>query len=139
MARAVDLIGEWGSILILREAFAGVRRFDDFQENLQMSRNLLTTRLKKLVEGGVLTRQPISENAKRLEYVLTPMGLDLVTTLVALRQWSQRWLFADGQPPASLIDLQDGSAIAPLQIHSVTGRVVAPTEIGMIAIEKAGN
>jgi len=88
MARAIDLIGEWGSLLILREAFAGVRRFDDFEQRLQMSRNLLTARLKKLVAGGVMTRQPVAENAKRLEYVLTPMGEDLATTIVSLRQWS---------------------------------------------------
>ncbi|MFC7654962.1 winged helix-turn-helix transcriptional regulator [Pseudoduganella danionis] len=138
MARAVDLIGEWGSILILREAFAGVRRFDDFQQNLQMSRNLLTTRLKKLVEGGVLIRQPIAENAKRLEYVLTPMGLDLVTTLVALRQWGDRWLFADCQQPARLIDLQDGSVIPPVQIRAASGRVVSPADIGMEEIKKPG-
>src|SRR4051794_28233713 len=93
MARAVDLIGEWGSLLIIREAFGGVRRFDDFQERLQISRHLLTERLKRLVKGGVLARQPIAENALRHEYVLTPMGADLYTLVVAMRQWGDRWLF----------------------------------------------
>src|SRR5260221_58365 len=71
MARSVDLIGEWGSLLILREAFGGVRRFDDFQKQIGISRNLLTTRLKKLVDGGVLERRPVHSDAKRHEYVLT--------------------------------------------------------------------
>jgi len=129
MARAVDLIGEWGSLLILREAFAGVRRFDDFQDRLQMSRNLLTTRLKKLVDGGVLTRQPIAENAKRLEYALTPMGEDLATTIVALRQWGDRWLFAPEPPPADMVDVTDGTVIPKLEVRSASGRLVGPSEI----------
>src|SRR5258708_10792517 len=76
MARSVDLIGEWGSLLILREAFGGVRRFDDFQKQIGISRNLLTTRLKKLVDGGVLERRPVHSDAKRHEYVLTEKGED---------------------------------------------------------------
>ncbi|MYM26795.1 transcriptional regulator [Duganella sp. CY15W] len=129
MARAVDLIGEWGSLLILREAFAGVRRFDDFQERLQMSRNLLTARLKKLVDGGVLVRQPIAENAKRLEYVLTPMGEDLATAVVALRQWGDRWLFAPNPHPVDMIDVADGTVIPKLEVRSASGRLIGPSEI----------
>src|SRR5712672_3585898 len=77
MARSVDLIGEWGSLLILREAFSGVRRFDEFQKQIGISRNLLTTRLKKLVDGGILERRPVHSDAKRHEYVLTEKGEDL--------------------------------------------------------------
>lgn len=136
MARAVDLIGEWGSLLILREAFGGVRRFDDFQQRLQMSRNLLTARLKKLVEGGVLARQPIAENAKRLEYVLTPMGEDLATTIVALRQWGDRWLFAPNPHPADMVDVADGTVIAPLEVRSASGRVVPHADIRLVPVRK---
>lgn len=132
MARAVDLIGEWGSLLILREAFGGVRRFDDFQERLQMSRNLLTARLKKLVKGGVMTRQPIAENAKRLEYVLTPMGEDLATTIVALRQWGDRWLFAPDPHPADMVDVVDGTVLPPLKVRSASGRAVPPADIRLV-------
>lgn len=129
MARAVDLIGEWGSLLILREAFSGVSRFDDFQERLQMSRNLLTTRLKKLVAGGILTRQPIADAAKRHEYVLTPMGEDLVTTIVALRQWGDRWLFAPKLHPNDMVDVVDGTVLAPLEVRSSSGRLVPRTDM----------
>jgi DNA-binding HxlR family transcriptional regulator len=104
IARVVDLIGEWGSLLILREVFRGATRFDELQRSLDISRNLLTSRLKKLVDGGVLDRKPISSDAKRMGYFLTPMGADLFATLVAIRQWGDRWLFEPGCTPADLID-----------------------------------
>ena len=136
MARAVDLIGEWGSLLILREAFGGVTRFDDFQERLQISRHLLTTRLKKLVAGGVLARQPIEDGGKRQEYVLTPMGQDFYTTVVALRQWGDRWLFAPRPHPADMVDAVDGSVLAPLEVRSSKGRRVEPNDIRLKPTKK---
>ena len=68
MARSIDLIGEWGSLMILREAFGGTTRFDDFQKQLGISRNLLSTRLKKLVDGGILERRPISADGRHSPY-----------------------------------------------------------------------
>lgn len=136
MARAVDLVGEWGSLLILREAFGGVTRFDDFQERLQISRHLLTTRLKKLVAGGVLARQPIEDGGKRQEYVLTPMGQDFYTTVVALRQWGDRWLFAPRPHPADMVDAVDGSVLAPLEVRSSKGRHVGPGDIRLKPTKK---
>jgi DNA-binding HxlR family transcriptional regulator len=136
MARTVDLIGEWGSLLIVREAFSGVTRFDDFQERLQISRHLLTERLKKLVAGGVLARQPIAENGKRLEYILTPMGEDLFTLVVALRQWGDRWLFAPDPPPMNMVDAVDGSVVAPLEVKSSRGRVMARRDLRLKANRK---
>lgn len=136
MARAIDLVGEWGSLLIIREAFGGVTRFDDFQERLQISRHLLTERLKKLVAGGFLSRQPIAADAKRHEYVLTPMGEDFITTVVALRQWGDRWLFAPDPPPARMVDALDGSQIAPLKVMSSKGRPVAQQELRLKATRK---
>jgi len=122
MARSVDIIGDWGSLMILREAFAGTTRFDDFQKQLDMSRNLLTARLKKLVACGVLARQPVAEEARRHEYVLTEMGEDLLTTIVALRQWGDRWLFRPAPPPARMVDTVDGSELAQLKVRSSLGR-----------------
>ncbi len=124
MARSVDLIGEWGSLLILREAFSGVSRFDDFQKRIGISRSLLTTRLKKLVDGGVLERRPIASDAKRQEYVLTEKGQDLFTTIIALRQWGDRWLFPKDRYPADMIDNRDQHPLAPIEVRSVKGRKV---------------
>lgn len=130
IARTVDLLGEWGSPLILREAFGGTTRFDDFQKRLGISRNLLTTRLKKLVDGGVLERRPVAADAKRHEYVLTEMGQDLFTLVVAMRQWGDRWLFTPDTIPADLIDRQDGAGVAPIEVRSVTGRRLSFEDIG---------
>ncbi len=125
MARSVDLIGEWGSLLILREAFSGVSRFDDFQKKIGISRSLLTTRLKKLVDGGILERRPIASDAKRQEYVLTEKGQDLFTMIIALRQWGDRWLFPKDRYPADMLDNRDQSPLAPVEVRSVKGRKVA--------------
>ena len=122
MARSVDLVGEWGSLLILREAFGGVSRFDDFQKRIGISRNLLTTRLKKLVDGGVLERRPLHSDAKRHEYVLTEKGEDLFATIVALRQWGDRWLFPKTGYPADMLDGRDQSPVARIEVRSERGR-----------------
>ena len=129
MPRSVNIIGEWGSLMILREAFGGVTRFDDFQKRLQMSRNLLTTRLKGLVANGVMERRPITADARRLEYVLTPMGEDLVTTIVALRQWGDRWLFAPKPHPADMFDAVDGTKLKELVVRSSKDRRVTRADI----------
>ncbi|MBW8813626.1 MAG: helix-turn-helix transcriptional regulator [Caulobacterales bacterium] len=129
MARSIDLIGEWGSLMILREAFGGTTRFDDFQKQLGISRNLLSTRLKKLVDGGILQRQPISADGRRQEYVLTPMGEDFVTVIVALRQWGDRWLFAPNPHPADMYDAVDGSKIARLEARSEKGRLIGREDL----------
>lgn len=133
MARSIDLIGEWGSLLILREAFGGTTRFDDFQKKLGMSRNLLTSRLKTLVDGGVLERRPISPNARRHEYVLTEMGDDLLATIIALRQWGDRWLFRPAPHPADMIDAIDGSKVETLVVRSSKGRAMARNDLRLKA------
>ena len=122
MARSVDVVGDWGSLMILREAFVGTTRFDDFQKQLKMSRNLLTARLKKLVASGILERKPIAEEARRHEYVLTEMGEDLFTTIIALRQWGDRWLFRPSPPPIRMLDAVDGSELEQLKVRSARGR-----------------
>jgi DNA-binding HxlR family transcriptional regulator len=129
MARSVDVIGDWGSLMILREAFGGITRFDDFQRQLDMSRNLLTARLKKLVSCGILQRKPIAEEARRHEYVLTEMGEDLLTTIIALRQWGDRWLFRPAPPPIEMFDAVDGSELAKLKVRSSRGRAIVRADV----------
>ncbi|HEX7929473.1 MAG TPA: helix-turn-helix domain-containing protein [Sphingomicrobium sp.] len=137
MARAIDLVGEWGSLLILREAFGGATRFDVFQRRLGISRNLLTTRLKRLVDGGVLERRPVAAAARRHEYVLTAMGEDLFPMVVAMRQWGDRWLFTPETVPADMIDARDGAAIAPLEVRSVSGERLFLKDLGLKMRRKA--
>ena len=138
MARSVDILGDWGSLMILREAFGGTTRFDDFQKQLEISRNLLTARLKKLVASGILDRRPIAEDAKRHEYVLTAMGEDLLTTIVALRQWGDRWLFRPAAPPVRMLDAADGSELDQLKVRSSAGRELERADIRLHRrVEKA--
>ncbi len=121
IANALDLIGEWWTILILREAFFGTHRFEDFQQHLGIARNILSTRLRKLCDGGLLQRVPIKEGAKRHEYKLTAMGRDLYPTLIALTQWGDRWLHQDGAP-IKFIEHASGEEIADVAILSKQGR-----------------
>lgn len=103
LARAIDLIGDRWSLLILRSAMYGVRRFDDFQDELGCPRTVLSGRLKALEEGGLLQKKPYREPGKRArsEYVLSPMGADLLPVLIALTQWSDSWLAAGEPAPIS--------------------------------------
>lgn len=129
MARSVDVLGDWGTLMILREAFAGTTRFDGFQKQLDMSRNLLTARLKKLVACGIFERRPIAEEARRHEYVLTEMGEDLLVTIIALRQWGDRWLFQPAPPPVRMHDAVDGSELEQLKVRSSRGRNIKRADV----------
>jgi DNA-binding HxlR family transcriptional regulator len=102
--RTLDIVGERWSLLVLREAFYGVRRFDDFVRLLGCPRDVLSARLKTLVDEEILSRQPYREPGKRArsEYRLTPKGLELFPALLALLQWGDRWT-ADAAGPAVVL------------------------------------
>ncbi|MFI5425867.1 winged helix-turn-helix transcriptional regulator [Aeromicrobium sp. UC242_57] len=97
VARAVDLVGDKWSLLILRDAFDGARSFTEFHRRLGVARNILTERLRKLTECGVLAHQ-VAESGKRREYVLTDSGHDLLVAIVALRQWGASCLRTGREP-----------------------------------------
>jgi DNA-binding HxlR family transcriptional regulator len=92
IARALEIVGERWTLLIIRDAFLGLRRFDQFQQSLGIARNVLTDRLNRLVDEGILDRVRYSERPERHEYRLTPKGRDLAITLAALRQWGDKHL-----------------------------------------------
>jgi DNA-binding HxlR family transcriptional regulator len=98
VAHCLDVVGEWWSLLIVRDAFLGVTRFDDFQARLGISRNILTQRLNHLVENDVLKRVAYSDHPPRSEYRLTAKGRDLWHVVTAMRQWGDQWA-APGGPP----------------------------------------
>src|SRR5687767_5069851 len=91
IAQALEVVGEWWTLLILRDVFLGVRRFDDFQKRLGIARNVLADRLDTLVERGILERRPYQDRPPRDEYVLTEKGRDLLPVIHALREWGDRW------------------------------------------------
>jgi DNA-binding HxlR family transcriptional regulator len=98
VAQCLEVVGEWWSMLILRDAFLGVTRFDDFQRRLGVSRNILNQRLSHLVEEGVLNKVPYSEHPPRSDYRLTDKGRDLWPVVTAMRQWGDRYSAPDGPP-----------------------------------------
>ncbi len=132
IANTLELIGEGWTILILREAFFGSRRFEDFQKHLGIARNILTTRLQKLVEGGILERRPIKEGAKRHEYKLTPMGRDLFPVLITLTQWGDRWLRAEHGAPVKFIERKSGEEIAQVTIKNKAGEEIKARDLALI-------
>jgi DNA-binding HxlR family transcriptional regulator len=98
IARALELVGERWTILILRDAFLGTRRFDEFQRSLGIARNVLQSRLERLVEAGILRREPYQERPRRFEYRLTAKGVDLWPVIVALLKWGDRHAAPAGPP-----------------------------------------
>ena len=114
VAQCLEVVGEWWSLLIVRDAFLGVTRFDDFQRRLGISRNVLQQRLGALVDAGVLVKVPYSTRPPRSEYRLTPRGKDLWPVLTAMRQWGDRYAAPDG-PPVRVIHSACGSA-APMAV-----------------------
>jgi DNA-binding HxlR family transcriptional regulator len=116
IARSVDLLGDWWTPLVLREAFLGLRRFDDIQASLGIGRNVLTQRLKRLVEEGMLDRVRYQEKPDRYEYVLTEKGRDFYPVLAAMMAWGDRWLSGEDGPPIVLRHTSCG--------HDSTAKVV---------------
>lgn len=102
IARTIDLLGDWWTPLVLREAFYGTKRFDDFQRVLGIGRNILTQRLNRLVEEGIFERVPYQERPVRYEYLLTPKGRELFPVLAAMNSWGDRWLASAAGVPVVL-------------------------------------
>ncbi|MFE9320646.1 winged helix-turn-helix transcriptional regulator [Nocardia sp. NPDC052278] len=92
VARTVELFGDSWTPLIMRDAIMGTRRFDEFQKSLGIARNVLSNRLTRLVERGVMTKQLYQEHPPRREYILTDKGRDFFSVLIAMREWEARWL-----------------------------------------------
>ena len=109
--RCVDLIGDRWSLLIVRDAFDGMRRFGDFQRSLGVARNILSDRLKKLVDADILAMQGASDGTAYQEYVLTTKGESLFPIVVALRQWGEQHLFEPGERHSLLVDNRTGKPV----------------------------
>ena len=102
VARSLEVIGEWWTLLVVREAFNGVRRFDDFQGRLGIARNVLATRLQGLVDHGILERRLYQQRPERFEYRLTDKGRDLYPILISLMRWGDKYTAGDSGPPVRL-------------------------------------
>ncbi|MET9219380.1 winged helix-turn-helix transcriptional regulator [Streptomyces sp. NPDC088197] len=136
VARSVDTIGDWWSLLIVRDAFDGSRRFGEFQRGLGVAKNILTARLRSLVAAGVLDTVPASDGSAYREYVLTPKGKDLFPVVVALRQWGERNLFAPDEPHSELTDLRQGRPLRTLEVHAADGRRLDADDTAVTKVTK---
>src|SRR5260370_6015686 len=104
VAGSLDALGDWWSLLIIRDAFLGLRRFGEFQKNIGLAKNILTVRLRTLVDHGILKTVPASDGSAYQEYVLTPKGRGVFPVLVALRQWSEEFCGESDAFPTLLVD-----------------------------------
>ena len=118
---ALEAMGERWSFLILRAAFNDIVYFEDFQATLGIARNILSNRLARLVAKGILTREPVAEDKRRVAYRLTEKGRGLVPVMIALRQWGERWSGVSPSGPI-LADVRDHKPVRPITIQAADGR-----------------
>lgn len=115
IARTLDVVGEWWTLLIVRDALRGASRFDEFRDSLGVARGVLSSRLRKLVEQGILERRQYCERPPRYEYELTDKGRALAPVITALMTWGDTWAPSPHGVPALLIHEPCGHAIHPVQ------------------------
>ena len=123
IARSLERVGEWWSILILRDAFAGMTRFDEFSESLGIAPNMLTRRLQGLVKSGLLARRRYSEHPPRYEYVLTERGRDFRPVLTAMLAFGNRHFAPEGASVV-VVDAATGAIAEPIVVDRASGRVI---------------
>jgi len=121
LPKALEAMGERWSFLILRAAFNGLKHFEEIQSNLGIARNILANRLGRLVDVGILNREPCPEDRRKIEYRLTEKGLDLLPTMIALRQWGEKWETGCPSNPV-LVDKRDLAPVADVRVFSQDGR-----------------
>jgi len=139
VARTLEVVGERWTILILRDAFLGVRRFDDFQRSLGIARNVLNTRLQRLVDAGVLERRRYQERPERFEYRLTEMGFDLWPAIVALMRFGDRHLVGDDGPPLVLEHRNCGGRVTDFATCGSCGAQLTAREVRVERSTPAGS
>lgn len=125
---ALEAMGERWSFLILRGAFNGLAHFEQFQSTLGIARNILANRLGRLVGHGILERSPCSDDRRKVEYRLTEKGSALLPTLIALRQWGDRWGAAGPSNPV-LVDMRDGRPVAEIEVRAADGRPLGLSDL----------
>lgn len=128
VARPLDAIGDGWSLLIVRDAFDGLRRFGEFQKSLGLAKNILAARLRHLVAYGILDTVPASDGSAYQEYVLTPKGRGLFPLLAVLRQWGEDFFFEPDEAHVVLADRKKGLPVRRLELRSQDGRALRPED-----------
>jgi DNA-binding HxlR family transcriptional regulator len=128
VARPLDAIGDWWTLLIVRDAFDGLRRFGEFQQSLGLAKNILAARLRNLLAHGIMDTVPASDGSAYQEYVLTEKGRGLFPLLVALRQWGEDYFFEPDEAHVLLVDRKRGLPVRKLELRAQDGRVLGPED-----------
>jgi len=128
VAGSLELIGERWTLLVIRDLFRGIRRFEDLQRSLEVARNILSARLGLLVEGGILERHRYQERPERYEYRLTEKGLDLWPVVVALLKWGDKHLYP-GSPPVVIEHKECGGGVSDHSICERCGAKLGPRDV----------
>ncbi|HSJ46116.1 MAG TPA: helix-turn-helix domain-containing protein [Euzebyales bacterium] len=129
VARTLDVVGDKWTLLVLRDAFYGVRRFEDFTRDLGIARNILTDRLGRLVDAGVLERRQYEEHPPRFEYRLTAKGRDLLPVLLAMMHWGDTWAGPGDDPPIDLIHDACGRTTHAVTVCAGCGEELTPFNV----------
>ena len=124
IARSLDAIGDWWSMLIIRDAMLGRRRFGEFQKSLGLAKNILAARLRMLVDQGILKLAPASDGSAYQEYVLTDKGRGIFPVLVALRQWTEAFDDHPDDIATILVDRKNGRPVRKLELRAQDGRLL---------------
>lgn len=133
MARAMEIVGDRWSILILREAYYGVTRFDEFEYYVGVAPNILSSRLKKLVDAGIMTRVRLPEHAGRFEYVLTEKGRDFLPAYLALKKWGDHWLAEPAGPQVLFLDRAAARPIDIPELRTSSGKPLRLEDVEIVA------
>ncbi|WP_145594532.1 winged helix-turn-helix transcriptional regulator [Yersinia aleksiciae] len=132
VARSLERVGEWWSILIIRDAFQGLTRFDEFQQSLQLSPTILTRRLKYLVESGIFEKRLYNPRPARYEYLLTERGNDFFPVIAALFYWGNQHFAPEG-PAVVLVDRRTGTPVEPILLNKHTGQPIRTQDVTLTA------
>src|SRR6516165_8765855 len=133
MARAMEVIGDRWTILVLREAYYGVTRFDEFEYYVGVAPNILSNRLKKLVDAGMMKRMPLPEHSGRYDYVLTEKGRDFFPVYLALKKWGDDWLAEPEGPQVIFRDRAAGREIEYPKLFAASGKPLRLEDVEVVA------
>lgn len=130
IAQTLNQVGDWWTLLIVRDAMKGARRFSDFHESTGIAKNILTDRLNKLVQNGIMTREEVGVRGQRQEYVLTDRGEALFPILIAMQQWGDQWIYGREKQPVVLYDTRNGEELTPVSVANESGDEVTHHFVG---------
>src|SRR5688572_21433829 len=133
IGQALEVLGDWWTLLIVRDAFFGVRRFGDFERSLGIAKNILSARLQHLVDHGIFERVDVGSQGHRFEYRLSAKGEALLPVLTALREWSDDWVFGRGNEPVIVQDRRTGRRLPRLRVTDADGRPLTRRDLRTVA------